>query len=216
MQIVSIPSAHGRITVFHPVVLRLETTKTTRKNNLEEVRGRVSPRAKGKLFQIVVSNHQKARRGGVNFRADCLWFLDRHQSIADSPKGALCSFFEMALFNVANVGVLPVVAGRPPGTTMSKGHRNRILLTNQARLRADVPLSTYVFKSLNHFSSDGVGWNFSTNHYLEHRIRSIILESNIIQDIQTGICNIRRHHRIRRKGRQFLPRVGYVRMAERD
>ena len=56
-------------------------------------------------------------------------------------------------------------------------------MTNQARLRADVPLSTYVFKSLNHFSSDGVGWNFSTNHYLEHRIRSIILESNIIQDI---------------------------------
>ena len=31
MQIVSVPSAHGRITVFHPVVLRLETTKTTRK-----------------------------------------------------------------------------------------------------------------------------------------------------------------------------------------
>ena len=34
----------GRIAVFHPDALRLETTRTTRKNNLEEMRGLTRPR----------------------------------------------------------------------------------------------------------------------------------------------------------------------------
>ena len=50
---------------------------------------------------------------------------------------------------------------------------------------------------MDRFNCNGIGWDCSTNHCREHRICTIFLESNVIQNIHADISDICRHHKLR-------------------